>query len=284
MKKVRVFLEMIKFEHSLFALPFAYLGLFLAERGWPRPFLFIWVTVAMVSFRTFAMAANRLIDHSIDARNPRTSSRALPQKKLSRRFVFSSALFSLLIFESSCWILRPLCLLLSPVPLALAVLYPYLKRFTWFSHGVLGIILGIAPYGAWLASGEGFSWIPGLLTLGVTAWVSGFDILYSLQDVDFDRQNGFYSVPACFGVKRGLISAGVLHGSAVIAWGVVGFLTHLGWVYGLGILLVAILLWREHGLIRRFGLEKIEEAFFKMNVGVSLAVFLATFLDLKFLG
>lgn len=224
MKRVRVFLEMIKFEHSLFALPFAYLGLFLAEGGGPpRPFLWVGVTAAMVSFRTFSMAVNRLVDHTIDARNPRTRLRALPEEKLSRRFVFLSALLSLLIFEVSAGVLRPLCFLLSPVPVLLAVLYPYLKRFTWLSHGLLGIILGIAPYGAWLAGGGGFSWIPGFLMLGVTAWVAGFDILYSLQDVEFDRQNRLYSVPACFGENRGLFLAGGLHGAAVLAWGAAGF-------------------------------------------------------------
>jgi len=185
-QKTAVFLEMIKFEHSIFALPFAYLGLVLGEGGWPRWNLFLWVTVAMVSFRTMAMALNRIIDIEIDRDNPRTESRALPKGRLNIPFVWLASLVSFVIFEFSAYRLGPLCLALSPIPVALAWLYPWTKRFTWFSHLILGIILGIAPYGAWLASRDAFSWVPGFLFLGVATWVAGFDIIYALQDQDFD--------------------------------------------------------------------------------------------------
>ncbi len=278
--RVRVFLEMIKFEHSLFALPFAYLGLFLAEEGLPRPFLFLWITVAMVSFRTFAMAANRLIDRKIDAKNPRTKNRALPQGKLTPRFVWASLAISVAIFLWSAWRLGPLCFSLSPIPILLAWIYPYLKRFTWLSHICLGIILGIAPYGAWLASRGDFGWTPAFLLIGVASWVAGFDILYSLQDKEFDRAFRIRSVPADLGEKKALWLAGLLHLTAVSAWAGAGALAERGWIYGLGMLLVTLFLLREHRLVHRFGVEKIEEAFFKMNVGVSSSVFLATLLDL----
>lgn len=275
-----VFLETIKFEHSLFALPFAYLGLFLAEKGWPRASLLLWVTVAMISFRTYAMAMNRLIDREIDAQNPRTALRALPQKKLSVSFVVGAAAISIIIFLASTWMLGALCFSLAPLPILLAALYPYLKRFTWISHVVLGIILGMSTYGAWLASRSEFSWIPGLMMLGIAGWVAGFDILYSLQDYDFDRQAGLYSVPVRFGRERALTVARVLHGMAFLVWMVGGILAGLGWIYGLGLGIVSLFLIREHWLIHRFGMEKINQAFFSMNVGVSFVVFIATVADL----
>ena len=270
-----LFLADIKFEHSLFALPFAYLGLFLAEGGLPRLFLFAGVTVAMVSFRTFAMAMNRLIDREIDAKNPRTQCRALPQKKLSPHFVKTLSAVSLAIFLGTAWILGPLCFYLSPVPIFLAWIYPYLKRFTWLSHSVLGIILGISPNGAWLASRNEFSWIPGLLGIGVTAWVSGFDVLYALQDDEFDRSAGLKSIPVKFGRTRSLWIAGFLHALAVGAWAAAGKLAGLGWIYDGGIALVASFLFREHWLVHRFGLAKLEQAFFTMNACVSFLIFLS---------
>lgn len=279
-----LFLGDIKFEHSLFALPFAYLGLFLAEEGWPRLWLLVWVTVAMVGFRTFAMAINRLIDCEIDEKNPRTKSRALPQKKLTSRFVALLALLSLSVFVGSAWLLGPICFFLAPLPIFLAVIYPYLKRFTWLSHAVLGIILAISPYGAWLASRPEFSWIPGLLLIGVASWVAGFDILYSFQDYDFDREFGLCSVPVQFGKKRALVAAALLHWVALGAWMGTGILASRGWIYALGLGLVAVFLVREHWLVHRFGLEEMEQAFFSMNAGVSLALFLAAFLDLQLAG
>jgi 4-hydroxybenzoate polyprenyltransferase len=282
--KVQSFFRDIKFEHTFFALPFAYLGLFLAEGGWPRTFLLLWVTLAMVGFRTFAMALNRLVDHEIDAKNPRTQSRALPQGNLSPHFVKKFALFSLSVFITSAWILGPLCFFLVPIPIFLAVLYPFLKRFTWFSHGVLGIILGIAPYGAWLASRGEFSWIPGLLWIGIASWVAGFDIFYSLQDEEFDKKFGLMSVPARFGVKPSLWIAALLHLGAVTAWAGVGLLADLGWLYWAGLLGVAGFLAREHWLIHRFGLAKIDQAFFTMNAAASCFILMTTVADLYLKG
>jgi len=279
---LQVLFKDIKFEHSLFALPFAFLGLFLAEGGWPRPVLLFWVSVAMVSFRTFAMAMNRLIDCEIDAKNPRTESRALPRKQLTPRFVRTAALLSILVFLFSAVQLGPLCLVLSPLPIFLAWIYPYLKRFTWLSHGVLGIILGISPYGAWLASRGEFSWIPGLLLMGVAGWVAGFDIFYSLQDHEFDRQFGLKSVPVRFGEKHSLGIAGLLHGVALVSWTAAGMLAGLGGIYGAGLALVAVFLLWEHWILYRWGRSRVERAFFTMNAAISVVIFLAALADLNF--
>ncbi len=277
---IQVFFRDIKLEHSVFALPFAYLGLFLAEGAWPRPRIFFWVSVAMVSFRTFGMAWNRLVDRDIDSKNPRTGTRALPKKELTLRFVQTGAFISLAIFLTSTWLLGPLCLLLAPVPMILAVIYPYLKRFTWLSHAVLGIILGISPYGAWLAARPEFSWIPGFLLIGVAGWVAGFDIFYSLQDFDFDRRSGLVSLPVRFGKSGALWGAALLHGLAVAAWILAGQAAGLGLIFKMGLAIVALFLFWEHWLLHRFGLVRINQAFFTMNACVSILIFLSAAVDL----
>jgi 4-hydroxybenzoate polyprenyltransferase len=278
--KLSLFLEMIKFEHSIFALPFAYLGLFMAGRRWPELSVFIWVTVAMVSFRTLAMSLNRLFDQAIDAKNPRTQFRALPQKKIQAWFVWLVTAMSLFIFEWSASELGALCFWLSPVPLALAVLYPFTKRFTWLSHFVLGAVLGIAPYGAWIAVTGEFAWAPAFLTAGVLCWVAGFDMIYAFQDISFDIQHGLFSFPAKFGIAKTLLLTRGLHALAVLCWAAAGFLNGAGLIYGLGLVVVAYFLVREHQLIRSAGIAKMNEAFFVMNAVVSLTLFAAVVLDI----
>ena len=277
--KLGLFLEMIKFEHSIFALPFAYLGLFFAEKRIPGFFLFFWVTIAMVSFRTLAMALNRLLDRSIDAKNPRTLGRALPQKKIRPGFVWLAAAVSLLIFEGSAYKLGSLCFRLSLIPVVLAWIYPLTKRFTWLSHFVLGLILGIAPYGAWIASRQEFGWAPAFLTAGVTCWVAGFDMIYALQDIDFDIKHGLFSFPARFGIAVTLKLTRLLHAMSVFCWFVAGLCAGMGLCYWVGLAVVVGFLIRENQLVRSFGVAKINEAFFLMNAVVSLALFLATVLD-----
>ncbi|HOW59897.1 MAG TPA: UbiA-like polyprenyltransferase [Candidatus Omnitrophota bacterium] len=278
--KAGIFLEMIKFEHSIFALPFAYLGLFFAEKKVPSFFLFFWITMAMVSFRTMAMGLNRLMDRSLDAENPRTQARALPAKKIRISVVWLLVSLSFLIFEWSAFKLGIMCLWLSPVPLVLAVIYPFTKRFTWLSHFMLGLILGIAPYGAWIASRQEFSWVPAFLTLGVTVWVAGFDMIYALQDVEFDRAKGLFSFPAKFGERRTLQVTRGLHAASVICWAAAGFLNEMGLIYWLGLILATYFLIREYQIIKSFGIAKIHEAFFVMNAIVSTAIFLAAVLDI----
>ncbi len=282
LNKTKTFLEMIKFEHSIFALPFAYLGMFLAAEGFPSFRIFFWVTIAMVSLRTAAMGLNRLVDHSIDGKNPRTRNRALPKKLLTREFTWAAVMISLFIFFLSAFQLNPLCFRLSPIPVLLAWAYPYFKRWTWLSHWGLGLVLGIAPYGGWLAVNPEWSWIPGWLTIAVATWVGGFDIFYALQDMDFDRSKGLKSLPVRFEMKRAITIAKLSQGVTVFSLIMVGFLFPLGLFYWIGILAVSALIYREHQLVTQFGLEKINEAFFNMNAWVSVIIFIATFCDLVF--
>ncbi len=277
--KIGSFFEMIKFEHSLFALPFAYMGLFLAEKGWPRLSVFLGVTVAMVSFRTMAMGLNRILDIRIDALNPRTRNRALVTGEIQRSLAWRISILSLLVFECSAYLLGPLCFGLSPVPVVLALIYPFSKRFTWFSHFILGLILGIAPYGAWLASCGEFSWIPALLSFGVMTWVAGFDMFYALQDMDFDREHGLYSVPAKFGMPATLVLTRFLHIVSVLVWVWAGGLAGLGAIFNVGIVLVVLFLVYEHFLVWRYGLAKINEAFFVMNGLASIVLFLTVLVE-----
>jgi 4-hydroxybenzoate polyprenyltransferase len=279
--KIALFLEMIKFEHSIFALPFAYAGLFMAGRRWPDLPAFVWVTIAMVSFRTMAMGLNRLFDRSIDALNPRTGDRALPQNKIRISTVWSFVILSLMVFEWSAYQLGALCFWLSPLSIMLAVLYPFAKRFTWLSHFVLGLILGIAPYGAWIAVTGQFAWAPAFLTLGVIGWVAGFDMIYALQDIDFDIKHGLFSFPARFGIANTLRLTRGLHILSVVCWALGGFLGGMGMVYGLGLAVAAFFLIREHQLVRSFGIAKMNEAFFLMNGVVSVTLFLAVAFDIS---
>jgi 4-hydroxybenzoate polyprenyltransferase len=280
LSKIRVFLDLIKFEHSIFALPFAYLGLFLAEGGLPRAHLFFWVTVAMVTIRTSAMCLNRLIDQPIDEQNPRTKNRVQAIQILRRSVIWMITLVSILISGFAAYQLNFLCFILLPIPLLLIWVYPYLKRITWFSHFILGTILGIAPYGGWLASRAEWAWPPFILTIAVASWVSGFDLFYALQDVDFDRKQGLRSFPAQFGTDRAIFVAKLLHGVTLLALGIFGVMVHLGLWYWAGWLIAAGLIFREHRLVGRFGLAKINEAFFNMNALVSVVIFIAMTLEL----
>ena len=289
-KKLKIFLEMIKFEHCIFALPFAYLGFVLAayrekvtvtKTGDSHLFLiFLWVTLAMVSLRTAAMALNRLVDEPIDAENPRTQTRALPAGLLTRQFTWLAALASIGIFIFAASRLNPLCFALTPIPIFLIWIYPYLKRWTWLSHWVLGLVLGLAPYGGWLAVRPEWSWIPGILTVAVTSWVGGFDVFYSLQDAEFDKMKGLKSLPARFGTSRAVFIAKSSQGLTVLAFVALGLLFPLGLFYWIGVGAASCLIVREHKLVSDFGLSKINEAFFNMNAWVSVIIFFATLLDL----
>ncbi|MBI1978211.1 MAG: UbiA family prenyltransferase [Candidatus Omnitrophica bacterium] len=278
--KIQAFLELIKFEHSIFALPFAYLGLFVAEGGLPRLRVFLWVTVAMVAIRTVGMCLNRLADQLIDAKNPRTVGRIALFELLKRWRVWVVTFASTFLFLFSCTQLNSLCLALSPVPLVLVWIYPYLKRITWLSHLILGIILGIAPLAGWLASRPEWAWRPVVLSLAVTTWVSGFDMFYALQDIDFDRTNGLKSFPVRFGTQTTIVVVRILHLMTIASLAGFGVLLGLGFWYWLGWFLSVTLIVKEHRLVSRYGLVKINEAFFDMNAWVSVVIFAAVALDL----
>src|SRR5262245_20904183 len=250
-KNIRTTLEMIKIEHTLFALPFAFLGAVLAARGVPSGWQIIWITVAMVGARSTAMAFNRIADRDYDGRNPRTSMRAIPAGVLSVGFVWGFTIVSAAIFFVAAAMLNRLTLILSPVALASVLLYSYTKRWTAFSHLVLGWCLAIAPTGAWIAvRGALDSPVPLLLSLVVMLWTAWFDVLYACQDYDFDRQTGLYSIPARFGIATSLWISRALHAGAFAAVVALYFLANLGGLAIVGVIATGALLIYQHMLVR----------------------------------
>ena len=271
--RFRIYLEMIKFEHSVFALPFAYLGAFLSQTRVPDFVTIFWITLAMVGARSFAMALNRLIDIEIDRRNPRTSDRALPKGLLSVSNVFIFSLASMSIFLLAVYNLAPLCRYLWPIVVIPFVFYPYTKRFTWLSHFILGLCLGLAPVGAWIAVTNTVSMEPFMIGAAVLCWVAGFDIFYSIQDIAFDRQHGLHSIPARFGIKTSLILTKILHSTSILLLSWVGIRLNLGLFYFVGVLVAAVLLAYENSLIRPHDVSRLNVAFFTMNGIISVIVF-----------
>ena len=273
-------LEMIKWEHSVFALPFAMCGAMLAARGWPTGAQLGWIVLCMVSARSAAMAFNRLADARIDAANPRTAARAIPAGLLSQKFVAAFVLVSCSAFVLAAAQLGRLTLYLSPAVLAVLLLYSYTKRFTRWSHLVLGFALGMAPAAAWIAVRGSLDPRILVLTAAVTCWVGGFDVLYACQDIDFDRSFGLNSIPQAFGVNRALILARLLH---IIMLGLLVWLIMLfglGKLAMVGVLAVALLLAYEHSLVSARDLSKLNAAFFTMNGVISLVFFAFVAADL----
>ncbi|MCS7221926.1 MAG: UbiA-like polyprenyltransferase [Anaerolineae bacterium] len=282
MGRVRIFLEMIKFEHTIFALPFAYLGMVLAARGWPGWHTFLWVTVAMIAARTLAMSVNRVADRHLDARNPRTAQRALPQRLLTPRQVWGAAVVSSVIFLLAAWQLNDFVLRLAPLAMIALVGYSYTKRFTWLSHWVLGATDGAAVAGAWAAvQGSLADLTPWLLWGAVTVWIAGFDLIYACQDTEFDRAEGLHSVPARFGNATALRWAKANHVLTVLALTAVGWLEGLRWPYWAGVAATAGLLWWENSLVKPDDLSRVDLAFFNVNGYISVLVFLAAWIGLN---
>jgi len=279
MSKIKEFFEMIKFEHSIFALPFAYLGLILASNGLPTLPIFLAVTLAMVSARTFGMTLNRIIDREIDSRNPRTKNRALAAETLSLPFAWMVTGISLLVFMISVYPLPAICWYLSPLALMAMWIYPFLKRFTWLSHCFLGLILAITPIGAWLAVKGTLGIIPVVLAIGVALWVAGFDILYSLQDYHSDKEEKLFSFPVRWGRRRALQVSGWLHVGTLGAFAAVLVLSGAGLWAWVGFLIIGVMILREHRILIELGLEKLEDAFFTSNAWVSVVYFLGILLD-----
>ena len=275
MSKVGTFLEAIKFEHTIFALPFAYVGMLLAAGGAPAPWQVVWITVAMAAARTFAMALNRLIDREIDARNPRTEGRALPRGLLSSREMAAYAALAGAVLAVASWQLNPLCLALMPGAVVLLAGYSYTKRFTWLCHGALGAAIGLAPVGAWTAVSGVADARSLILWLAVASWIAGFDLLYACQDVDVDRAQGLHSVPARFGVGVTLWSSAALHVLTVAALTWIGLVMGLGVVYWLGVAVAAALLVYEHSLLRPNDLSRLNLAFFNVNGYIALVLLAA---------
>ncbi|HEX8997461.1 MAG TPA: UbiA-like polyprenyltransferase [Ktedonobacterales bacterium] len=278
--KLRIFLDAIKFEHTIFALPFAYLGVALAARahhGWPGFGPLLWVTLAMGGARTVAMAVNRLADASMDALNPRTANRALPQRLLKPVEMALFALVAGVVMVVSAAQLNTLCLALSPVAVLFLLGYSYTKRFTWLCHIVLGLTDGIAPIGGWLAINPTLSVAnlapPLLLGLAVAAWVGGFDLIYACQDIEFDRTHGLHSIPARFGPQRALEISEMMHGASVGLLAAVGGMLGLAWPFWIGVGVAAWLLIWEHRLVHPEDFTRLDVAFFNMNSYLAISVF-----------
>lgn len=278
--RLRVVLEMIKIEHTIFALPFAFMAAILAARGLPSGRHVLWILVAMVGARSAAMAFNRLVDRDVDARNPRTANRALPAGLVSVSFVvgFTAAASALLILAA--YALNPLAFALSPVALLIVFFYSFTKRFTAWSHAFLGLALAIAPVGAWIAVRGEFG-VPALyLGAAVVFWLIGFDIIYALQDVAFDRAAGLHSLPAKYGPARALWIGRAAHLLMIVCLTAMGHAAGLGAWYFAGVALAAVLIAAEHALIRPDDLRRLNIAFFNLNSAVSAGLLLFTALDL----
>jgi 4-hydroxybenzoate polyprenyltransferase len=265
---------MIKIEHTLFALPFAFLGAVLAANGLPTLHQLVWITLAMVGARSTAMAFNRIADREYDALNPRTATRALPAGLLSVGFVWVFTVMSAVLFFVAAAMLNRLALILAPAALASIVLYSYSKRWTLLSHVVLGWCLAIAPTGAWIAvRGALDSPIPLLLSLVVLLWTAGFDVLYACQDYEFDSKTGLHSIPRRFGIANSLLIARLFHLCAFLALLTLYWITQLGVVALMGVLATGALLIYQHRLVRADDLSKLNAAFFKTNAFVSIILF-----------
>lgn len=277
MKQAVAFLDLIKFEHTIFALPFAYLGMVLAADGLPAFGQFLWITVAMAAARTFGMSMNRLADRHIDARNPRTANRPIQAGRISARTVVVGLVVSLLVLTLAAWQLHPLTLALLPSALLFLAGYAYTKRFTWLSHFVLGFTDGLAPMGAWAAMrGSLFTaqdlpaW---LLLFAVTVWIGGFDLIYACQDTEFDRAERLHSILARFGNATALRLAKVCHALTVALLAVVDAGMELGALYWLALIVAAGLLIYEHSLVKPDDLSKVNLAFFNVNGYISVTLF-----------
>jgi 4-hydroxybenzoate polyprenyltransferase len=284
MKQIRSFLDLIKFEHTVFALPFAYLGMVLAARGLPTFHQFFWITVAMASARTLAMSFNRFADRHIDARNPRTAQRPIQTGKISVRTVVTGAIVSLMVLALAAWQLNDLTLKLLPGAIVFLLGYAYTKRFTVLSHFILGFTDGLAPIGAWAAvRGSVFTaedlpaW---LLLFAVTFWIGGFDLIYACQDTEFDRAARLHSVPARWGNAVALRTARLSHAITIGLLGIAGLVMKLGGVYWIGLAIVATLLIYEHALVKPNDLSKVDIAFFNVNGYISITIFVATLVAL----
>ena len=276
--RFKTYMELIKVEHTIFALPFALTAALMAANGFPTLYQLFWITVALFGARTAAMSLNRAIDAEIDAKNPRTASRHIPRGLVKRSEAFILAFVGFAVMVYAAYKLNRLALELSPVAIFILTLYSFTKRFTALCHVVLGVAVALAPLGAWVAV-RGSIDLPALiLTLSVALWVAGFDIIYALQDVEFDRREGLYSIPAKLGERGALLVSRLFHILTLIGLIVVGILEHMGFFYYLGLLLSTLFMVKEHILVSK-DRSKIGYAFFNLNGYISLTVFLFTFLD-----
>jgi 4-hydroxybenzoate polyprenyltransferase len=280
LKKVGILLEMIKFEHTVFAMPFALMGAFLAKRGVPDAITFLWIVLAMVGARTCAMGFNRIVDRDFDRRNPRTANRALPAAAVKLWEAWLMVLAAGLLFFYACYNLNKLTLLLAPFALFLTLFYSLTKRFTWLCHAVLGLALAFSPLGGWVAVSGSLTEYPFVLSAGVLFWVAGFDTIYACLDADFDSEAGLFSLPARFGRQNAFKLAVAFHVLAFVFFLITGIVSRLNYFYYIGIAFTGTALFYQHIVVNPKDLAKIKLSFFTMNGLISLTLFVATWISL----
>lgn len=279
-KKIHDYGILVMFSHTIFSLSFALISMLLASKGLPSPYKIFWILVAFMGARTGANAINRVIDAEIDAKNPRTATRQLPQGLLQKKEVIIFSIVCFLVMVIAAAMLNPLCLLLSPIALFLMSIYSYTKRVTWACHLVLGITSAAAPVGAWLAVTGKLSWLPLFMGAANTLWVAGFDIIYGSQDYDFDTSNGIHSIPARFGVKNALHIAALFHGITLVLLIIVGALSsQLGIVYYIGIALITSLFIAEHRIVSPDNLTNVKVASYSVNQLISIIFLICGVID-----
>jgi 4-hydroxybenzoate polyprenyltransferase len=279
-QKLKITLEMIKFEHTIFALPFAFIGALMAGNGLPTGWQILWIVAAMVGARSAAMTFNRIVDYRYDGLNPRTAKRALPAGALSMSFAIAFTVFMSVLFIFSAAQLNSLCFYLSFPTLAILLFYSYTKRFTAFSHLFLGLAIGLAPLAAWLAVRGEFAWPPVLLSAAVMFWIAGFDIIYAMQDLEFDRNHGLFSLPARLGAAPALMLSTVFHAATIILLLATARWMHLGTIAYAGIAVVAGILFWEHRIVKPNDLSRVNVAFFSLNGYVSVLLLLTFATDI----
>ena len=280
LKKIAILLEMIKFKHTVFALPFALMGAFLSARGVPDLASFAWIILAMVGARTCAMGFNRIVDREYDRLNPRTASRALPARTVKLPEAWTMVILAAALFFFACYNLNRLTLILSPFALGLTLFYSLTKRFTWLCHVVLGLALAFSPLGGWVAVSGSLQEYPYVLSMAVIFWVAGFDTVYACLDADFDAKIGLFSLPARFGRQKAFRIAVRFHLIAFILFVLTGILSRLNFLYYLGIVLTGAALFYQHIVVNPRDLSRIKLSFFTMNGIISLTLFVATWLSL----
>ena len=280
MKKLKIILEMIKFEHTIFALPFAVMSAFIAADGLPSLAKLGWILVAMVGARSCAMAFNRLADAEIDAKNPRTAMRAIPAGLITKGTVWCFTVISAGLLVFAAWRLNPLAFALSPVALVVVMGYSYTKRFTALSHFWLGLSLSISPVGAWIAIQGSFAVPPIILCLVVLLWTAGFDIIYACQDVNFDRKHGLRSIPAKIGIRGSLWLSSALHVIAVLLLLGIPLLVELGLFYYIGVGIVVLIFIYEHAIVKPTDMSRVNLAFFTLNGMISLVLMALSIADI----
>ena len=279
LKKIKILLEDIKIQHTVFALPFALMSAFIASNGVPPSDKLLWILLAMVGARSSAMSFNRIADVDYDRENPRTKERALPKGRIRKSYYIIFLILSVLLFIFSCIMLNRLALILSPAALLIVFFYSYTKRFTIFSHFFLGLSLSLAPIGAWVAIREEVSMVSIVLGLAVIFWLAGLDIIYSCQDIEFDKRKGLFSFPAKLGIERALKLSALFHIIMTLLLFLLAFIDNLGFLYIIGVILIAGLLMYEHYIVKPDDLSRVNVAFFNVNGIISIGLMIMTIID-----